>query len=102
MRPSGWQETFEEANVSEDHFRTLVNSIPALVNILTASGEIEFTNQPLLDYFGRTLEDLRGWAGSDVIHPDDLPAVIAAWKHSVETGTPFDLQHRLRRADGLY
>ncbi len=102
MCPSGWQETFEEANVSEEHFRTLVNSVPALVNILTAGGDIEFTNQPLLDYFGRTVEELRGWAGSDVIHPDDLATVSAAWKQSVEAGTPFDLQHRLRRADGRY
>ncbi len=92
----------ETIRASELDLRLTVNSIPALVNILTASGEIEFTNQPLLDYFGRTLEELRGWAGSDVIHPDDLPNVMAAWKHSVETGSPFDLQHRLRRADGLY
>lgn len=102
MHPSSCQETFERANASEEHFRTLVNSIPALVNILTASGEIEFTNQPLLDYFGRTLEELRGWAGSDVVHPDDLPSVLGAWTRALETGTPFDLQHRLRRADGLY
>src|SRR5258708_3924236 len=92
----------ERIRASELDLRLTGNSIPALVNILTPSGEIEFTNQPLLDYFGRTIEELQGWTGSDVIHPDDLPAVIAAWKHSVKTGTPFDLQHRLRRADGLY
>lgn len=92
----------ETIRASELDLRLTVNSIPALVNILTASGEIEFTNQPLLNYFGMTLEELRGRAGSDVIHPDDLPTAIAAWKHSVETGTPFDLQYRLRRADGLY
>jgi PAS domain S-box-containing protein len=92
----------ETIRASELDLRLTVNSIPALVNILTASGEIEFTNQPLLDYFGRTLVELHGWAGSDVIHSEDLPTVMAAWKHSVETGTPFDLQHRLRRADGLY
>ncbi len=92
----------ETIRASELDLRLTVNGIPALVNILTASGEIEFTNQPLLDYFGRTLEELRGWAGSEVIHPDDLPTVMAAWKHTIETGSPFDLQHRLRRADGLY
>jgi PAS domain-containing protein len=86
----------EMIRASELDLRLTINSIPALVNILTASGEIEFTNQPLLDCFGRTREQLRGWAGSDVIHPDDLPTVMAAWTHSVKTGTPFDLQHRLR------
>ncbi len=26
MRPSSWKETFEEGNVSEEHFRTLVDT----------------------------------------------------------------------------
>jgi hypothetical protein len=40
---------------------------------------------------------LKGWATSDLIHPDGLAAVIAAWKHSVETGDPYEIDHRLRQ-----
>jgi len=36
------------------------------------------------------------------LHPDDLPSVSAAWMHSVGTGTPYDIEHRIRRADGVY
>jgi formate hydrogenlyase transcriptional activator len=39
---------------------------------------------------------------SDSVHPDDLPQVVAAWRHSVEAGDPYDVDHRLRRADGVY
>jgi len=55
-----------------------------------------------LEYFGRTLEELKGWGTSDAVHPDDLPKVLAAWTYSVETGAKFDVDQRLRGADGTY
>ncbi|HEX8799831.1 MAG TPA: sigma 54-interacting transcriptional regulator, partial [Terriglobales bacterium] len=53
-------------------------------------------------YFGKTLEELKGWTTSDAVHPDDLPHTLAAWNVSVKTATPYDVDHRLRRADGAY
>jgi PAS domain S-box-containing protein len=53
-------------------------------------------------YFGRTLDELKRWGTSDAVHPDDLPTVVAAWTHSVETGAPYEFEHRIRRADGVY
>ena len=87
---------------SENELRLIVNTIPGLVAIMTARGEVELVNQQVLDYFGRTLDDLRLWGTSDAVHPDDLPAVVAAWKRSVETGAPYEFEHRIRRADGVY
>src|SRR5258707_12238332 len=48
------------------------------------------------------MEELKNWATSNVIHPDDLARVVDSWKHSVETGQPYDLELRQRRADGGY
>src|SRR6266436_3335558 len=87
---------------SELNFRLIVDSIPGLVHTLTAAGELEFVNQQNLDYFGKTLEELRNWASSDVFHPGDLPRAIDAWKHTLETGQPDEIECRLRRADGVY
>ena len=87
---------------SEQSFRLAIDSIPGFLNVFTATGEIEFANQTVLRFFGKGLEELRGWATSDLIHPEDLPGVIAAWTHTLESGEPFDLVHRLRRADGVY
>jgi len=69
---------------------------------MTPEGEVEFVNNQVLEYFGKTLEELKGWSTSDAVHPDDLPQAVAAWRHSVETGDPYDVDHRLRRADGVY
>ena len=55
-----------------------------------------------MDYFGKTAEDLKNWASSDAVHPDDLPRVIDSWRRSVETGQPYENEHRYRRADGAY
>ena len=92
----------EALRASELNFRVIIDSIPGLVHTLTAAGELEFVNQQNLDYFGKTLEELRSWANSDVFHPDDIPRALDAWKHTLETGQPDEIQCRLRRADGVY
>ena len=32
-------------------------------------------NRQVLDYFGKTVEQLKGWSTRDAVHPDDLPGV---------------------------
>jgi formate hydrogenlyase transcriptional activator len=88
--------------LSAEGLRLIVDTIPGLVAIMTARGELELVNHRLLEYFGRTLDELKHWDTSDAVHPDDLPEAVAAWKRSVETGTPYNFEHRLRRADGAY
>src|SRR5882672_329358 len=87
---------------SEKSVRLIVDGIAGLVAIMTPEGEVEFVNNQALEYFGKTLEELKGWATSDAVHPDDLTRVVAAWRHSVETGDPYDVDHRLRSAEGQY
>jgi PAS domain S-box-containing protein len=87
---------------SEGELRTIVDSIPGLVAIVAPSGEIEMVNRGVLDYFGRTLEDLQQWRMSDAVHPDDLPLVVERWLHAINTGSPPEWEERLRRADGAY
>jgi len=68
----------EALRASELSFRVMIDSIPGLVHTLTATGELEFVNQQNLDYFGKTLHELRNWASNDIFHPDDLPRAIDA------------------------
>ena len=92
----------ERLQSSEGRLRTIVDSIPALVAIVAPSGEIELVNRGVLDYFGRTLEELQHWRMSDSVHPEDLPSVVERWQHAIDTGEPPEWEHRLRRADGTY
>ncbi|TIW07758.1 MAG: PAS domain S-box protein, partial [Mesorhizobium sp.] len=41
-------------------FQLIVDSIPVPVAVTTPTGEVEGLNQPTLDYFGKTLEELKG------------------------------------------
>ena len=81
---------------------SLVNNIPGLIAIMAAEGTVEFINERVREYFGRTLEQLEGWTMSDAVHPDDLPGAVAKWRRSIETGQSYDFDHRLRRFDGVY
>jgi PAS domain S-box-containing protein len=87
---------------TEQSLRRIVNSIPGFVCTLSAVGEVELLNRQLLEYFGKTPEELKNWAAGDAVHPEDLPRVIDAWRRSVETGEPYSLELRQRRADGMY
>jgi PAS domain S-box-containing protein len=86
----------------EQNLRLLVDTIPGLVVTTTPAGEIEHLNRQVLEYFDKTPEELANWRTSDAIHPDDLPLTIAALTRSIQTGEPYEVEHHLRRADGVY
>ena len=87
---------------SEKRLRLIFDTIPGFVCTFSTAGEVELLNHQVLEYFGKTAEELKHWAISDAVHPDDLPRVIDAWRRSVETGQPYEHEHRQRRADGVY
>src|SRR2546425_12953352 len=80
----------------------MVNGISTLFAVMTPDGAVEEVNHAVLDYFGKTLEELKQWASTDAVHPDDLPGVIAVWSRSLESGQPYDIELRQRGADGVY
>jgi PAS domain S-box-containing protein len=92
----------EALRVSELSWREIVDNIPGLVATMGAMGEVEFLNRQTLDYFGKTNEEMKNWSLIGVVHPDDLPDVIEARTKAIETGQVYDVQHRCRRADGVY
>ena len=98
------QKRAEEAlRESEHESRLIVDSIPGLIAVLDTSGEIERVSQPILDYFGKSLEELRQWAVDDSIHPDDRPGYLQTFERCFAAGDPFEYEAvRARRFDGVY
>ncbi len=51
------------------------------------------------DFIADTKEPRRGWL-QEYIYPDDQPQVLEAIDEAIRTKSPFELEHRVRRADG--
>jgi len=84
------------------NLRLIVEGIPGFVALLTSDGSVELVNPQLVEYTGRTLEELRLWGTSDTIHADDLPRVVQLFTQSITSGNPYDFEARIRRFDGVY
>src|SRR4029077_7042648 len=87
---------------NEQSLRLILDSIPGFVSTFNAAGEVELQNRQVLEYTGKTAEEMTNWATSDVLHPDDLPRVIDACRRAIEIGAPIDLEYRSRGAEGVY
>ena len=92
----------ERARIVEE-LRRVIDSIPGFVCAMSPEGEVVLLNRQLLDYFGKTFEEMRGgWATNESIHPEDRARSLEIFKHSITTGTPHEYEQRYLRADGVY
>jgi PAS domain S-box-containing protein len=82
--------------------RLLIDSIPALIHSGPPDGSLDFFNQQWLDYVGLPLESLLGWKWTAAIHPEDIEELINKSRAALSKGEPFELEARVRRADGEY
>ncbi|MDB5310446.1 MAG: signal transduction histidine kinase [Gemmataceae bacterium] len=87
---------------SEARFRTVANAAPILIWQSDPDMQCFFFNQPRLAFTGRTLEQEVGSGWTDGLHPDDLPHCLAAYAEAFDARREFEIDYRLRRADGEY
>jgi PAS domain S-box-containing protein len=94
----------EQALRAREHdLRLIVESIPALAMVTDPVGRHEFTNQRVLDYYGKTFEEIRDWPiRPDLVHPDDLAHANEVVSRTVAASIPYQDEYRLRRHDGVY
>ena len=94
--------TYHDLQERERESRTIVDSIPGLVALLSPTGETQVLNRRMLEYFGKTMEEMKDWEESGIIHAADVRQVIDLFAHAIASATPFDYEVRLRRFDGVY
>ncbi|MBA2735824.1 MAG: PAS domain S-box protein [Pyrinomonadaceae bacterium] len=92
----------EALKLSERRYRFLSEGIMHQIWTAMPDGKIDYVSRRTLEYFGLTLEQILDEGWRDAVHPDDLPECLAHWKRSLETGEYYEVEFRLRRADGTY
>ncbi len=91
-----------EMRLSEERYRSLVEASNQLVWNTNSRGE---SNKPLpawMAFTGQTFEESKGFGWATAIHPDDREKTMKAWNEAVASGSLYEIEHRLRRADGEY
>jgi PAS domain S-box-containing protein len=86
---------------SEQRFRELADAMPQLVWTATSSGVIDYYNQRYLEFSEPASKDVRTLPGL-IINPDDLDRTIEAWDFSFQSGSVYEVEHRILRASGTY
>ncbi len=87
---------------NEDQFRHLMEASPAISWAADADGRVTFAANRLFEYTGlQPGNDVRDWARL-AVHPDDYPQRFEAWRHAKQDGGAFEIELRIRRADGVY
>jgi PAS domain S-box-containing protein len=91
---------------AEARYRDLVENIPAVTyrESLDANAELFYISPQIKDVFGFTPEEWTWTPGfwREHIHPEDRERIMQVNRETNETGQPFAVEYRFRRADGTY
>ncbi len=95
----------ESQRAAEARYRALVEQIPATTYIDQddGSGHASFVSPQIQSLLGISPEDWRQADADEwgrMIHPEDSPRVLAAYRRALETGQPFNEEYRIFRPDG--
>jgi PAS domain S-box-containing protein len=81
-------------------YRSLADAVPLIVWTTDADGRVLTYNQRWYEFTGMVRD--AETAAREVVHPEDVPGMLAHWEGSRDSGEPFELEYRLRRHDGVY
>ncbi len=84
---------------SEDHYRHSVELNPQVTWTALPDGQLDRVSRRWEDWTGKSGLG-EGWA--EGLHPDDRAATLTAWAHSIATGEPYDVEHRVKSMEGTY
>src|SRR5688500_15351946 len=91
-----------ERRRSEERFRSLVTATSQIVWTAAANGGFESQQPAWSGFTGQSFEELRGRGWLDAVHRDDREQTSRIWLRAVQTRSLFEVEHQLRRHDGVY
>lgn len=86
----------------EQRLRRTLDSIPQMVWSTKADGSHDYYNRLWYEFTGvaEGKTDGDGWV--EMFHPDDRAPAWDAWRHSLKSGEPYEIEYRLRHRTGEY
>ena len=88
----------EALRESEERFHRLAESMPQIVYVTNAQGEIEYVNQRWFEHTG--LATVRREDYASLVPPEDFEKMVTAWSDAYSHGVPYAAEFRLKSSDG--
>jgi PAS domain S-box-containing protein len=99
---SGAKRAEEALRDSEAQFRALAQAVPNHAWTARPDGALDWFNHQVYAYSGLDVRALAGQGWAQIVHPDDVALAAEVWRQSLATGDPYEIEFRIRRADGAY
>lgn len=89
--------------LTQERYRALAESMPAIVSTATAGGDVDYFNQQWYAYTGYSEKQSADPQQRPLVfHPDDRENVMAHWQQAMRDGASYSIEYRLLRHDGEY
>jgi PAS domain S-box-containing protein len=92
----------EQLRESEERYRFLAENIPVQIWTALPDGRLDYVTEQTAGSFGLAAQRLLDEGWQNVLHPEDLPLAIERWTRALTTGEPYEVEFRLKLADGSY
>ena len=87
---------------SEERFRNMADHAPVMMWVTDPDGACTYLNRSWYAFTGQTEAEAVGYGWLAAVHPDDRPEAKKVFISSNARQTAFQVEYRLRRADGDY
>lgn len=87
---------------SEQQFRTLAQALPNHVWTSLPDGRLDWFNERVYAFSGKAAGELDGERWIGIVHPGDVAEASQRWAAALASGDAYEMEFRLRRADGAY
>ncbi|MFC0633000.1 PAS domain-containing protein [Brevundimonas balnearis] len=87
---------------SEAKFRAIADSMPQMVWSTLPDGFHDYYNARWYEFTGVPFGSTDGEGWNDMFHPEDQERAWTRWRHSLETGEPYEIEYRLKHHSGVY
>jgi len=90
------------SSLDGDLFTVMADAAPVMIWMADTHTQRTFLNKPWLDFTGRSLAEQVGDGWVDGVHENDRTTCVETYLAAFRERRPFEIEYRLRRADGIF